>query len=110
MVAAIVVLSLTAAGPASVVGQEKKDDTFTMKKGAGIGALLGLALGSGNIIEDTVRGEVCAVVVERPLENDGELLLDEVVGQADGPAQGPFQSAAPVSDCEPPLADVGDEG
>jgi hypothetical protein len=36
--------------------EEKKDETMTGKKGAGIGALLGLALGRGNIIEDTIRG------------------------------------------------------
>lgn len=49
-----------AGAPALTAAQN--DDTFTMKKGAGIGALLGLALGSGNIIEDTVRGVALGAV------------------------------------------------
>jgi hypothetical protein len=57
----VLALSLALAGsPVSAAGQN--DDTFTMKKGAGIGALLGLALGSGNIIEDTIRGTALGAV------------------------------------------------
>jgi hypothetical protein len=59
---ALILTAALVAAPAWSAGQEKKDDTFTMKKGAGIGALLGLALGSGNIIEDTVRGVALGAV------------------------------------------------
>ncbi len=47
------VVSLMLALPAEAQKKKKKGYTGT---GAGIGALLGLALGNGNILEDTARG------------------------------------------------------
>jgi len=53
-VAFIVCAGLILAAPD--VQANQKEDGFNAKKGAGIGALLGLALGRGNILEDAARG------------------------------------------------------